>query len=438
MRVMRGRSVALLPVVVLLSCGGGGDEVVTPATPAPAWDAPAEVGDVGLGYPVSARAAVLGGPTQLAVDSAGNAYLALHVARPATGNGPDVNKAWATVYRVSGGWMAPESLLNGTQLPRAVPTGVGLTPEGALFGWAVVAPDDDSDWPIGLRGYDRQQGWRSAGRLLNLGGATSADMMLTDASGIPSVVYSRQSATWLVRHTGALVGPELVFDGSAAAFAADGRGNLAVASFDGALAIRSPAGTWTRTTVPSVAAVAGRPDGGFALCQMEPVGDTLTYAVASLDSGGNLGPSTTLGSVRAPSLNPLMGTVYDPKPKIVVGAGGDVAVAWHAGTSISFSRQSGGQWQPLQTFPASGGGYARLGYTRPFDLALDRSGTLLVAWHTDLGVVSAQWAPGQTVSPTTTIADDGQDILLAMNADGVAFLAWRVGPTVMAARSTHR
>ncbi len=81
-------------------------------------------------------------------------------------------------------------------------------------------------------------------------------------------------------------------------------------------------------------------------------------------------------------------------------------------------------------------GLPRMGARLPFDLALDGSGTLLIAWASESGL-GAAWV-GQGCSPTALVATGASDVLLATNAGGTAFAAWRDAQRVMAARSPQR
>lgn len=442
------RSLPIAICLLLLGCGSDGPQPQPSPTPlaAPVWEAPVQVGDAGPGYPVGTRGYQSGGPLQLAVDAAGNAFLASARAALVDPRNPSVPhvEAWGNAYRVGSGWDSPARLSEGTGLGDDWPSGLGLTPDGALFGWRAAVYHVG---PVGLRGFGVRDGWLPPGTLLDIGGSGRVASMVTDSNGVPAVVYFDGSRSWLVRHTGVLQGPEEIWEGGAGALAADGSGALAVAGSPGGLAVRLPDGRWVRTSLPaapgsspSYVALSGRPGGGFVAGWIEQVSTTLTYAAADVDAGGNPGPRSSLGSVPAPQINPTFGPAYDPQPRLVASAGPRAAMAWRTGAELYVGRQGASSWGPVQAVPgaAVAGGSARMGARLPFDLALDGSGTLLLAWTSENCLVSVQRGPDQSWSPTSLVTTAANDVIVAMNAAGTAFAAWREGQAVMAARSPRR
>jgi len=445
---------ALISLTLLCGCGSDGPGLQPAPSPtplaAPAWETPVQVADAGPGYPVGTLYHQTGGPRWLSVDPAGNAFLAASHAGlvdPSNRSSTRRQEAWASAFGSGQGWSAPVRLSAGAGVGNDDPNGIGLTPDGALFGW--VAPVSGGR-AFGLRGFATRTGWQPAGTLMtDPASTTSQSFATTDSTGTPSLVYLEGNRTLAVRHTGVLGSPETVFDvGYPTALAADGAARLAVARYDRTVALRLPDGRWLQTAAPAGdlytrLSLAGRPTSGFVAAWAELAGNEISYFASSLDASGSWGPPTLLFTVAPPFVDPRFhASEYDPAPRLAVGADGGAVVAWRTRTELIVSRETGGSWEPIQAVPNA----TPAGAPAP---ALDRNGTLLLLWPVEGGgLVSAQRARGQSWSPTSRLTTSsspvsgltigGSDPLLAMNGDGTAFAAWRDGERVMAARSPRR
>lgn len=396
-----------------------------------------QVGDAGTGYPIGTRRFAVGGPRELATNGAGDAFLATAFASV---DGASIeqprNEAWGSVFRSGQGWTIPVRLLGETPLSSDFSIGVGLTADGARFGWSQRGAS-------GLRAFDVRGGWLQPQMLVAPASGRQAWGFVTDSDGLSSVFYVEGGQLFLVRESGS---PELMLETVAPnAFATDGGGSIAAASYTGALAVRLPEGRLVRTAVPAApgayvthVALAGRPAGGFVVAWIE--WDTgLTYAVAEMDASGSVGERTLLGSAPTVPVEPTFGVLYDAQPRVVARANG-AAIGWRAGSDLYLARERRGAWDPAEALPGAAvvGGRPTRGATLPFALALDGQGVLLVAWTMADALVSAQRGPGQAWSRVTFVAPSASDPLLAMNESGTAFAAWREGSRVMAARSARR
>lgn len=400
------------------------------------WDAVAVVGDSGPGYPVGVRH-FSGGPLQMLVDPAGRAYVSFAHASPEGPFSTGSVQGWGNVYEPNSGWKAPVLLAEGTGLTNHTACGIGFTPDGAMFGWRNVI---DTDQAFGLRGFDVRLGWQSAGTLLAVPGPQATAAFTTTSDGTPTMAYEQGSDVFVVRHRGALEGPERVFARDHVwAVTADGTGVLALTTGSGKLALRLADGRWIFPPRANPASLAGLPKGGFCAAWAESSGGGLLYRAATLDIGGRLTPPADLGSAPAVPIDTRFGAYYNSSPRIASSASGNLAVAWRAGERLFVTRAMGDRWEPLQTVPNA---TTRLFGLYGFDVAIDASGRLLVAWVQDSLVKVAYQAPGQSWSSAVDLGRvdtvDPTEVLVATNASGTAFATWSDGRRVLAARSLVR
>lgn len=411
-----------LSLGLLVACASDGPDLQPSPSPVPAlvWDAAVAVGDPGPGYRAGVRV-FGGGPLQLVVDSASRAYLSFaRASSEGPGFSPSI-QGWGNVYQPGSGWNAPVLLAEGTGLPNYTGNGIGFTPDGALFGWNEVIVDNRM--AVGLRGFDVRLGWQSPGTLLSVPEPGFTLAVATTREGTPTMAFQQGSDVFVVRHRGVLEGPERIFSGeSLVASAADGAGAFVVVTASGKSALRLGDGRWVGSVAPSgsIGALAGRPEGGFVAAWVDYSGEGLRYRAAMLDAAGRWMAPADLGSAPDVPVDARLGRYYNERPRIVTSASGSVAVAWRAGEKLFVTRATGDRWEPSQTVPNA---VTTVFGERGFDVAIDASSRLVVAWEAPSSVKATHQAPGQSWSPPVDLGTGGS-LLLAVNASGTGFAAW--------------